>query len=95
MALIKAKTHKGQTYEYWGWVRHVQDKVENTTIFVVGAFKDQATRNESVTNELAELRVFRTYEGILTLEECYALFKASNATDTTPNTNWFSDAEGM
>ena len=79
MALLKTKIYKGQSYEYWGWIGYSQDKVSNTTTFAMGAFKDAATRKESVQNEMTDLREVRQYGGLLTLEQCYTQFKASNA----------------
>lgn len=108
MALKKQKIYKGQSYEYWGWVVYGQNKVDNVTTFAMGAFKDKATREEDVANEMTDLREVRAYSGLLTLEQCYLAFKRPNgghaiiqaATDDEPeiaedipNTNWFSDAE--
>ena len=79
MALRKTKTYKGQSYEYWGWVEYAQKKVENVTLFAMGAFKDKATREADIANEMTDLREIRQYGGLLTLEQCYERFKASNA----------------
>lgn len=79
MALLKSKVHRGQTYEYWGWVFYQQNKLENTTTFAVGAFKDLATRQASISNEEPSLREVKQYSGLLTVAQCYEKFKASNA----------------
>lgn len=107
MALKKQRIYKGQSYEYWGWVVYGQNKVDNTTTFAMGAFKDKATREADVTNEMTDLREVRVYAGLLTLEQCYLAFKRSNAahviiqaathdepeiSENKPNTNWFADA---
>jgi len=75
MALKKQINIKGLELEYWVIFNIVYNKILNKTTVSIKAFKDQATRQQSLKNFMNDSTKSFTYSGIFTIQELYAKIK--------------------
>ncbi len=78
MALKKVVSYKGYSYEYWKILQHKWDAITNTTSGRLGLFKDRATREAGLENEIVEMAHVFSFEGDLALAALYPLITASD-----------------
>lgn len=92
MALIKSTTYKGLTFEYWKIITYTCDATNGLTFGTVAAYKDKATREESVTNFIEQLSRSFSFPGELTKAQIYEKLKESDKDDDGNELNFFADA---
>jgi len=101
MALSKTKMVKGIECSYWVITFLSWDKKSNTTQVALSLFKDQQSRSDSLENSLYGEGF--TFDGYLSVEDCYEKIKQSNMSErpddlpdgeefTPEEQNWFADA---
>lgn len=77
MALIKKKTAKGITAEYWQIYKNDYDKDTNTTLSRMRCYVNKEIRQESIKNYVNDYDyiVRRSFDGDLSVIETYSKWK--------------------